>query len=46
MVGFAGGFEFVEQHAESVDAVIDEFLIGVFGTGRSSASRNSACTTW
>ena len=32
VVGLAGGFEFVEQHAEFVDAVIDAFLLGLFGT--------------
>jgi hypothetical protein len=28
----AGGFEFVEQHAEFIDALIDAFLLGVFST--------------
>ena len=32
IVGLAGGFEFVEQYAELVDALIDAFLLGAFGT--------------
>ncbi len=31
VVGLAVGFEFVEQHAELVDALVDAFLLVVFG---------------
>ena len=31
VVGLAGGFEFVEQHVEFVDALIDAFLLVAFG---------------
>jgi hypothetical protein len=41
VVGLAGGFEFVEQHAEFVDALIDAFLLGRVRHGAARARRGT-----